>query len=581
MTTKSPQRQTSFRKLKRSWYKTFWWLDVIYPLVLSALLVLGISNLVYRGEKHRRLSSLIEEKLLSLSLMLAGPRAPLQQDTIRLVSVPEESLDLAVKEVLRREASYVVLMWPASASIDSPHHQQLVRTVNLATAQQKVLIASHPKQVRRLRLLFGEPIQIAEADPCQDETQLLCIYNPEWRQWLGQILIQDLWLSQHNALAKLPAKISANVPRMKPAYLLHLNAMDTFRHYDLVSLRHEPEKALQDTIVVIGSLTFKAEESVRTVVSEQGHKKNSISLAPHVFWAQLAQLFIDDGLITIVPQNEELALAGLLATLIACSLLWWGLGRSLGFFCALLILAPCANAAGIAFFAWYCPLFDSIYFGFATLVIGAFAKLSLASFASWRLKLLRQAEEDLGTMKSNFIAMISHNLTTPVAKMKGMLDIVAKATNESSSTTLSKVQALVAEIQLSTTLVLASLRLEEHQRNEETLPVDLLAEEMQRWLLAQLAPLGIRPRVQIQCVDSEGLLLPVTVDKKLLFAEAASKVLLDGGEVVIELCEETGLGLRVQAEKPWQGEWLRELAHTVLQTAAKLQRAKTSDQLIL
>jgi hypothetical protein len=80
----------------------------------------------------------------------------------------------------------------------------------------------------------------------------------------------------------------------------------------------------------------------------------------------------------------------------------------------------------------YIPVMDLIIAGLIVFTAATFISVALSSYRKWRLT----AQEDLAVatadIKENFIHLISHNLNTPIAQLRGLMDIIA-STNEDNS----------------------------------------------------------------------------------------------------------------------------------------------------
>lgn len=192
-------------------------------------------------------------------------------------------------------------------------------------------------------------------------------------------------------------------------------------HFDLTKLK--------DKIVLIGTNT--AFSTNDTVINRVLTPFSSKSDDPFIAGASLTYVFtnivndfLTDQAITIYPQTVDYTLTGLfcLAILIA----WWFLTPLVTIFiyCMGIIALLLINWLLLSFFHVYLPVFVILYFTTMSLAIGAIARLLKENYRRFAAQQKHLILEEIHDLKSNFISLISHNLNTPIAKIRSLMEVL-------------------------------------------------------------------------------------------------------------------------------------------------------------
>lgn len=607
-------------RLISHYYYKVWWLDVLYPLLLAFLIFSGLTYLFYTGQKHRRISAKIEDRLIHLSLWLANPRPVKNHHLIATVSLREEDLpfhesfrygeytdaspatyQLLIDKLLDLGAETIFINWQPQPE-KSEGYAGLIPVLGKARRLSRdVLWGVHPKFIKDLPPEFQQEALVLEADPCQMSTQILCVYNENWTHWIMQAIPIFLWKKKAENWGRRLV-ISDNLPRLFPSYILYYNDPKEIQDYSFHEILTRQETLSVKTIFV-GNLLIQGRKGmsqaadvgrVQTILDESSLPPRTGGTPLHTFWAQHAQLFLDDDLVAIIPYHLSFLIACIVALLTIMILFLWGPLPSLGFFLAFASLAPLVNTLMLNLYRIYLPIFDSLYAGISASFLATFAKLSAESFYHWRLRIRQRSDKDVIDAKGNFISLLSHNLNTPIAKMQGMLSAIEHlAPSPTILKDLHQAQTLVATIQLSVRFVLVTTFLEDKNLNPEACCLVALEREFREMMENPLVRLGFR--FTLQTVEDDLSQVPLRFDKRALTSGLAACITLlaedDQQKLTVELAtieEKEDLVLSFQFlgpsigpkkidEKMKQGETLNLLAHvsaTLIHSLLKVYRGR-------
>jgi len=144
----------------------------------------------------------------------------------------------------------------------------------------------------------------------------------------------------------------------------------------------------------------------------------------HIFWAAMTSMFLDHKTIAVAPTWFILAACTIVAILIAFGIYRLG-GLALATFFALALLSPLANIVSVRFFNLYIPMMPILIIGFVSFSATVFISVTLSSYRKYRLVASENLADETADIKQNFLQLISHNLNTPIAQLRGLLDLLA------------------------------------------------------------------------------------------------------------------------------------------------------------
>ena len=546
--------------LKRLYFK-FWWVDVLYPVLLSFLLFWSLTYLLYTGQKHRRVSSQIELRLIHWSLGMAGPRQLESASQFLTVSLREDDFSslnqlhirdhkdtslinyaFLLDRLLDLGAQTIFIHWQPDAFPSDSHYKPLLQVVEKAkTLDRQLYFAIHPSLFKGLPLDFKAHANLLEADPCDAYLQTVCVFDENWETWIMQKLSRLYWIRPRSKPSPFYSALSRNLPPQSHAYLLYYNDYADFIDFsfrDIIEFDGFGVEAHQTFFkgksIFIGNSVVQGKEGmiktadinrVKTILDPLTISTRLFGTPLHKFWAQHAQMFHDNALVGVVPRALSLTVAFLLAVSIILILRRFGAMFSLAVFLGFACLAPLFNILAIRFLNLYLPIFNSLYAGLLAFLLATFAKLSIESFYHWRLRIQEKSDSELLSAKSNFISLLSHNLNTPVAKMQGILSAVESfCQKEDLRDDLRKAQGLVSTIQLAIRSVLVTTALEEHELNHEVLTLGTFVQGFRESMRKTLDRLGITVHFTLQ--ESELATIPLRFDKRALTMGLTSLLIL-------------------------------------------------------
>src|SRR4051812_13962071 len=82
----------------------------------------------------------------------------------------------------------------------------------------QIIFAVSPPQIKDIPFELFRVAKVLESDPCLATTQLICVYDPKWQDWIIQYLSRRFWEGNQYS-----PSISTNLTRIYPSYLLYLN----------------------------------------------------------------------------------------------------------------------------------------------------------------------------------------------------------------------------------------------------------------------------------------------------------------------------------------------------------------------
>jgi hypothetical protein len=470
------------------------WADILSPLILSLLFFAGLTYLFYNGQRHRRIASHFEEQLLHLSLLAAGPRPYLPPPlpvAVWHIEPHEEPLVVMAKALQQKPQSLYISLQPSEDDNAALYDSYLTFATRAHNAGTAVYWGVPPDWIAKLPKRFYEEANVFEADPCEDwqEPQLLCHYNDRWSRWLMQKLA---FTFLHRSF--LPLKndniISLHTPHLYPSYVLDLSLKSSL----------PGRESMQPYAIFMGWRPSRSEDLLRTAHEE--------GLTLHEFWALSAEWLQQKSMVHLAPPLFVMGLLG--AIMILMLFLMMTAGLWVGFFgaCLLSIAFPLINAFLLRYYQWYIPSFDVLYVTGVTVLLIAFGKLSLESFHDWKLQTKKIYAAETLQSKSNFVALISHNLNTPIAKMLGMLTPFENLTEKLPGVPTKEVLYELSYIHLTVRHTLTRMAMENQEYRGESVRLSAWVQELEMNILPVLRRLNIN--IRIDFIDD----MMVTIDKR-------------------------------------------------------------------
>ena len=598
-----------------------WWLDVIYPLVLGLLIFAALSYIVYSGPRQSRLSLKMEKDLIKFSLAKASGQAIKNPRDVLVVSLGDADLParLAVSDAtyfrkvmdlyidllqtLSQQGVHLIFVhWEAEIrSGDELAYDQLAQALDEMSERTKVFFVTSANKLGQVPLNVLNRSTWLNDSLCdeQSEVQIDCSFVPDYGDWVVQQSLNNV-RPELAAVARSAPWVSERLANGFPSYLLNLNSPQAMATKSVREVLQGPKVASGNRIAFVGSdikhsvpIDFQkvAALKVKTIYQRVVPVAAGEGLAPHVFWAMLAQMFVDESMIAM-PSSIVMIFYNVAICSLLFAVMLSGDG-AIGLVCLVtyMFVAPLLNAVGVRLAHFYMPLFDSYYFGLFAIIVAGLGRLSWVTVQRWRLEAKRRFNAQVADLKANFISLLSHNLNTPVAKMQGMLEVLRKLTTHTPAEHATRQsEALVTQLEFAIRSVLIASALEEGALNETARrPEDILA-EIAAVATSSLRRLGISLSIMpLECEDESAFYLPLTFDMRALTASVSSLAALfhqqdrsTGVELKMSLHQddsESGSEVVLCIDLHSQDSFIPLLAERLLVTAeAKQMRTVGGDQ---
>jgi signal transduction histidine kinase len=366
--------------------------------------------------------------------------------------------------------------------------------------------------------------------------QLDCSFVPDHNDWVIQEVLKQV-APELAASAARSSWVTEQLANGFPDYILNLSPPSSLQHLSFQELLTRPlnEGGYQAAFVgadatgaISGTRLSAASAKAKTVYSSQLGSTEVTGTPLHIFWAMIAQMFIDRTMVALPSTTTGIAFTAVVCVLLfVITLLINGLLGML-LFLSYGAMAPLLNAVALRSAHFYMPLFDSYYVGLLVLLVAGLLRLSWVTLQHWRLEAQRRLHGHLADLKGNFVSLLSHNLNTPVAKIRGMLELLRKLSVKTDwEDGARQAESVATQLEYAIRSVLIAAALEEGVLNETTRTPQNIVDEWTASSTSSLRSLGIQLTVHQVLSDDEALLLmPLTFDMRALAAAISSMVAL-------------------------------------------------------
>ncbi|MCX6118156.1 MAG: hypothetical protein NT027_11485 [Proteobacteria bacterium] len=422
-------------------------LRFIAPILLGTALIGIILSTMRFGGKRESLGAYAEASLLRFAIRNSQYSSS-TADKVVTISVrdsdmptlrpaPHQTLrDAHIAEyaaILERVSihnpRFVVISWLSSAHpLSVEYLRPLTDTIDRLGLASKVILAVHLYTTGAVPEELSRKYIIAEARDCYYDVNAFCTVNYEWT-WMPQQIVKEFWPHPK------PWMISENLPHTLPNFVLNLPDPKSLTNLSFLDFRPPVTAEIKNgSSIFIGNdvtqdLQFRDNKDLlqKTFISLSPDNRTLMSdgIPFHVFWATMAQMFLDDMAVAVVPAWLcDLALSFMCLAIIYA--IYKLKGLALGPFLICAIGLPIANVFGIRTSNVYMPIIPIITAGFAMFIAAAFISVAVNSYRKWRLQAAEKTAESTTDIKENFISLISHNLNTPIAQLRGLLDTLIR-----------------------------------------------------------------------------------------------------------------------------------------------------------
>ena len=538
-----------------------WWFDVVYPITLILFLFGSLTYIIYAGEPQSRISRIAEKQLLIHSMRLSGPRNTETTGKVLVINVSPFEINMfgrapggmvpdvnagAYAKIIRRLADSdvrnVFVNWDTEAHLfDEVYMLPLTETLKQKSRNTNIFFGMHPDHIGSMPADFSKIATMLDSGPCDEvsEIQIECVYNKKWGDWIVQSVINVLGENEQKEDVT-PSWVSMELSSNSPRYILNISPRKDIESVSFTELlARDPATLSGYEAVFIGVdyrnvLSPSSQHTFPLMVSTIHDPVTSdprFSGTPmHVFWAQIAQMYLDQGMIS-VPSNKIIwATTIAYSILVLLVMLYFGGIHALGMFIVFGIAGPSVNAWALRNLQIYVPLFDAYYFGVTILITAGMLRLSFTSYQRWRLETQSHYHSKIADLKSNFISLFSHNLNTPVAKMQGMLGILKTSMNdqpEAARKLAFTADTQVGLLEYAIRGVLVGSAIEEKSINDTSRPLRNLFIDVLESNTSSLRRLGVNVTAKLlHEADDEVLFQPMLFDVRALSATMSSMAAL-------------------------------------------------------
>ena len=420
---------------------------LVSPLLLGAILLGIVTHIMYFGGPREGLVASGESAMITQALRFNGAPAGESGQAVVAISVTDDDLstlehaphrqlhDAHLKEyatILERVAAqdpeWVVVSWLNFAHPTSPEYlKPLTDVIDRLNLKTKVTLAVNLYASGTIPPDFIRNYNIVEARDCYHEINIQCTVSSEWT-WMPQQIMNRFFKIRPNF------DVSMNLPHFLPNILLNLPTPASITQFSFMDMQPPALSAIPShAIVFIGnnstqSVTFRNNKDAlqRTYIASSTSRRSLIKdgIPWHIFWAAMTSMFLDHKTIAVAPTWFILAACTLVAILIAFGIYRLG-GLALATFFVLALLSPLANILSVRFLNLYIPMMPILIIGFVSFSATVFISVTLSSYRKYRLVASENLADETADIKQNFLQLISHNLNTPIAQLRGLLDLLA------------------------------------------------------------------------------------------------------------------------------------------------------------
>lgn len=535
---------------KYSRYLKPWWIEPALPVILALLIFMALTYILLAGTKRDQLSSAVEASFIKMAVSHMGPEVDvgnlavvsgLNSDLEKFENSDEGFLsDFSInayanilERVLAAGAHSVYFSWIPSAHPPTLEHLNPLIEVRNKYPDQKVYFGYPVEELPYLEPILLKKLDFLEADDCGWRVQVICSYNKGWGKWIIQHIANEF--STEEFYNEKNYFISENLPHFRPNYIMNLpgsGQIATWSFSDLISASpsFRGETVFVGPDIVFRDLQSSNKELVRRTFTAADDTDGDVSVSGtpfHVMWSQIAAMFISKSYVAVAPLYLSRFLAALFSLLIL--LLLWKVGAvvALGTFLLIAFGLPFMNKVGVSYFNVYVPLFEIIYSGLLVFLFTSMGYLAFQTYRKWRLDQLASAHTETANLRRNFIAIVSHNLNTPIAQMQGLVDILVSTCSEGEfKEGLKKVAGYVSLMQLFVRSVLLQSSIESGVLNEAPLTTRKFLEEFEQSLAKTIRKVGVQFELAISSELEDDLDIPIPIDSRVLSHFIANTLVL-------------------------------------------------------
>lgn len=422
------------------------WLKFLTPIFIGMLIIFLIIHILHFGGPRESLVARAESEIMSYSLLNSATSKAISDRKVIVFSVkdpdleimtraPHESLNDAhileyasvLEYVSRYNPRWVVVSWLTHAHPLTPEYlAPLLQVIDRLPIRSKISIAINFFAGGSPDLAYAKKFNFIEARDCYHEINLHCTYSPEWT-WMPQQIF--------SRLLNNPQKfISTNLPHHLPNVLLNLPKIESIPSYSFTDAKDPVAGTIDsDSVIFIGNdatqdVMFRDNKEVlqRTLTSQSRLKRNlqQDGIPWHVFWAAMTTMLLEERGVRVADTAFIYGIALSLSFIIFFHAfrkisIWTFITPSF-----VIILLLLINTFTIHRMNLYLPIMPILITCISSLIIAVFVMGALNHYRKWKLLAIARRADEFADLKQNFLQLVSHNLNTPIAQLKGLLEIL-------------------------------------------------------------------------------------------------------------------------------------------------------------
>jgi signal transduction histidine kinase len=427
-----------------------------FPIILGTTIIMIIVKTMYYGGRRESLAAQAESAMIRWALAYAT-KPVTDPDKVINISVSDDDLDLVkrspderltdahiseyatiLEQVAPSNPDWIVISWLTYAHPMTPEYlRPLTETIDRLNIHNKVTIAINLYASGTISPEFMTRYNIVEARDCYYDINSFCTVSTEWT-WMPQQVMNRFFKNRPRWV------VSTTLPHIYPNVLLNVPAPSTLRNHSFLDLKAPSNINLKPgAIIFIGNnssqhLSFRNNKDAlqKTYVAASEKRRSLVKdgIPWHTFWSSMAAMFIEERTVAVAPVWVKTAMLTILTLAILVAIIMLG-GLALAPFLIIALLMPAFNMLGVRYFGIYIPVMDMIIAGVVTFTGATFISIALSSYRKLRFVAEEDVAIDTANIKENFIHLISHNLNTPIAQLRGLIDILGPLTEGNDSLT--------------------------------------------------------------------------------------------------------------------------------------------------
>lgn len=426
-----------------------------WPVAAGLVVIWLVIHIMYFGGPRESLAAKAESEIMRFALRNSVYARPSSSKPVVSFSVSNSDLEVlshapnpALKDAhiqeyaqiieysARFKPRWIVASWLTHAHPMTPEYlQPITSTIDRLKLNDRTTLAINLFASGSVDADFARRYNVVEARDCFHDVNLHCSYSPDWSWMPQQIFARFL---------EIPERfMSTNLPHHLPNIMLNLPTSKSLLRYRFMDARAPVAGEIpEDSIVFIGNdstqdVMFRDNKEVlqRTYVAQSNRTRSlqADGIAWHVFWASLSAMLLDQKMVRVAPFWINLVICTLAAIFIF-ALAFRKLGHSMFIgLVALVVVTLLFNFFSVKSLGFYLPVTPIFLTYFTSLTAALFLSVAISNYKKWHLLAIARRAEEAGDLKQNFLQLISHNLNTPIAQLKGLLDLIVSGRPDNAS----------------------------------------------------------------------------------------------------------------------------------------------------